>query len=71
MAENEALINSEAEAALIGAAVSGNVNALKFYLKNRLPGKYSDKPKEEIEIEDISETEAEIYDCKNEKNNSL
>lgn len=36
--------------ALIGAAVSGNVNALKFYLKNRLPEKYFDKPKEAVKM---------------------
>lgn len=60
-AENEDVINARAEAALIGAAVGGNVNALKFYLKNRMPDKYSDKPKENIEIEDISETEGMLY----------
>lgn len=47
LSKNEALINAEAEAALIGAAVGGNVNALKFLLKSRLPEKYSDKPKDD------------------------
>lgn len=71
LSENEAAINARAEAALIGAAVSGNVNALKFFLKNRLPEKYSDKPKETIEIEDISEIEEEIYGIENEKNDTV
>lgn len=69
--ENEALINAEAEAALISAAVSGNVNALKFYLKNRLPEKYSDKPKETVEIEDISGIEEKIYGSENEKDHTV
>lgn len=70
-AENEAVINARAEAALISAAVNGNVTALKFYLKNRLPEKYSDKPKETVEIEDISETEANIYGGEDEKDHTL
>ena len=61
LSENEAEINAGVEAALIRAAVSGNVNALRFYLKNRMPDKYSDKPKETVEIEDISEVEEMIY----------
>lgn len=80
------LINAEAEAALIGAAVGGtrvesevsykggrkstkkkriqsapNVNALTFYLKNKMPGKYSDKPLGDVEIEDVSEIEEDLY----------
>ncbi len=43
LSENEAAINASAEAALIGAAVSGNVTALKFFLKNRMPDKYDSK----------------------------
>lgn len=70
-AENEAVINARAEAALISAAVSGDVNALKFYLKNRLPEKYSDKPKETVEIEDISGIEEKIYGSENEKDHTV
>ncbi len=62
ISENEDLINAEAEAALIGAAVGNkNVNAIKFYLKNKLPDKYSDKPLGDVEIEDVSEIEEELY----------
>ncbi len=62
ISENEDLINAEAEAALIGAAVGNkNVNAIKFYLKNKMPGKYSDKPVGDTEIEDVSEIEEELY----------
>ncbi len=62
LSENESLINAEAEAALIGAAVGNkNVNAIKFYLKNKMPGKYSDKPLGDVEIEDVSEIEEELY----------
>lgn len=88
--ENQHLLNAEAEAALIGAAVGGtytdteisykggkkrvktkkrsvqpNVAALNLYLKNRMPDKYSDKPQTDIEIEDVSEMEAEIYGGEN------
>lgn len=80
------LINAEAEAALIGAAVGGthtekevsyrggkksvktkrvkvlpNVAALQFLLKNKMPGKYSDKPVGDIEVEDVSDIEEELY----------
>lgn len=86
LADNADLINAEAEAALIGAAVGGthiekevsckggrkfvktkqvkalpNVAALQFLLKNKLPGKYSDKPVGDIEIEDVSEIEEDLY----------
>lgn len=62
LSENENLINAEAEAALIGAAVGNkNVNAIKFYLKNKMPGKYSDKPLGDTEIEDVSEIEEDLY----------
>jgi len=62
ISENEDLINAEAEAALIGAAVGNkNVNAIKFYLKNKMPGKYSDKPLGDVEIEDVSEIEEDLY----------
>lgn len=66
IAEYSDLINAEAEAALIGAAVGGknskaNVNALKFLLKNKMPDIYSDKPVGDVEIEDISEIEEDIY----------
>lgn len=62
LSENENLINAEAEAALIGAAVGNkNVNAIKFYLKNKMPGKYSDKPLGDVEIEDVSEIEEDLY----------
>lgn len=65
LSENEDLINAEAEAALIGAAVGNkNVNAIKFYLKNKMPGKYSDKPLGDVEIEDVSEIEEDLYDDK-------
>lgn len=70
-AENEAVINARAEAALISAAVSGDVNALKFYLKNRLPEKYSDKPKGTVEIEDISGIEEKIYGSENKKDHTV
>jgi len=62
ISENEDLINAETEAALIGAAVGNkNVNAIKFYLKNKMPGKYSDKPLGDVEIEDVSEIEEDLY----------
>ena len=86
MSEYGDLINAEAEAALIGAAVGGthtekevsykggrkstkekrvkvlpNVTALQFWLKNKLPGKYSDKPVGDTEIEDVSDIEEELY----------
>ncbi len=38
-----------------------NVTALQFLLKNRLPGKYSDKPVGDTEIEDVSGIEEELY----------
>lgn len=84
------LINAEAEAALIGAAVGGthtekevsyrggkksvktkrvkvlpNVAALQFLLRNKMPGKYSDKPVGDIEVEDVSDIEEELYGDKN------
>lgn len=86
LAENEDLINSEAEMALISAAVGSthteteisykggrrqvttktkkimpNANALNFLLKNRMPDKYSDKPVGDVEIEDVSDIEEELY----------
>ena len=86
LADNADLINAEAEAALIGAAVGGthtekevsfrggkksvktkrvkalpNVTALQFLLKNRLPGKYSDKPVGDTEVEDVSDIEEALY----------
>ncbi len=86
IADYSDLINAEAEAALIGAAVGGthtekevsfrggkksvktkrvkalpNVTALQFLLKNRLPGKYSDKPVGDTEVEDVSAIEEELY----------
>lgn len=86
IADHADLINAEAEAALIGAAMGGthtekevsykggkksvktkrvkalpNVTALQFLLKNRLPGKYSDKPVGDVEIEDVSGIEEELY----------
>lgn len=57
---NEGLIKSEMELSLIREAAKGNVNALKFYLKNRMPDRYSDKPQPEIEIEDVSEVKEMI-----------
>lgn len=86
IADYSDLINAEAEAALIGAAVGGtktelevsykggrkstkekriqaapNVGALQFMLKNRMPGKYSDKPVGDTEIEDVSDIEEALY----------
>lgn len=86
LADHADLINAEAEAALIGAAVGGthtekevsfrggkksvktkrvktlpNVTALQFLLKNRLPGKYSDKPVGDTEVEDVSDIEEDLY----------
>lgn len=86
LADNEELINAEAELALISAAVGGtvtekevsykggrrhvstkekhtapNVAALNLYLKNKMPDKYSDKPQTEVEIEDVTEIEEELY----------
>ncbi len=86
LSENADLINAEAEAALMVAAVGGthtekevsfrggkksiktkrvkalpNVTALQFLLKNRLPGKYSDKPVGDTEVEDVSAIEEELY----------
>lgn len=42
--------------------IAPNVGALNLYLKNKMPDKYSDKPQAEIEIEDLSEIEEEIYE---------
>ena len=42
--------------------IAPNVSALGLYLKNKMPDKYSDKPQTEIEIEDLSEIEEEIYE---------
>lgn len=89
LSENADLINAEAEAALIGAAVGGthiekevsykggkksvrskwvkvlpNVAALQFLLKNKMPGKYSDKPVGDIEIEDVSDIREALYEDK-------
>ncbi len=72
LSENEDLINAEAEAALIGAAVGRkNVTALKFYLKNKMPEKYSDKPVGDTEIEDVSGIEEDLYGDKKQENNSV
>lgn len=38
-----------------------NVAALQFLLKNKMPDKYSDKPVGDVEIEDISGIEEDIY----------
>ncbi len=38
-----------------------NIGALQFLLKNKMPDKYSDKPVSDVEIEDISEIEEDIY----------
>ncbi len=38
-----------------------NVTALQFLLKNRLPGKYSDKPVGDTEVEDVSAIEEGLY----------
>ena len=90
LSENADLINAEAEAALISAAVGGthiekevsykggkksvkskrvkvlpNVGALQFLLKNKMPDKYSDKPVGDVEIEDVSGIEEELYGDKN------
>lgn len=86
ISENADLINAEAEAALIGAAVGGtrvvsevsykggrksakkkriqsapNVTALKYYLNNKMPGVYSDKPVGDTEVEDVWDIEEELY----------
>ena len=39
-----------------------NAALLTLLLKNRMPDKYSDKPIGEIEIEDVSDIEKELYD---------
>lgn len=95
LSQNEKIINSEAEAALIGVAVGGtftekkvsykggrrqetlvkkhvppNMAALGFYLKNRMPEKYSDDPQTEIEVEDLSEMEEIIYGGNNPAENT-
>ncbi len=84
-AQNEELINAEAEAALIRAAVGGthterevtykggrktvkskkivtepNTAALWKLLKSRMPEKYSDDPRGEIEIEDVTEVKESV-----------
>lgn len=41
--------------------IAPNVGALNMYLKNKMPDKYSDKPKTEPEYEDISDVEEDIY----------
>lgn len=47
-----------------------NIGALNLYLKNKMPDKYSDKPRTEIEIEDISEVEEALYENSTAKNTS-
>ncbi len=83
--KNEALINAEAEAALIRAAIGGthterevtykggrktvkskkivtepNTAALWKLLKSRMPDKYSDDVRGEIEIEDVTEVKESV-----------
>lgn len=41
--------------------IAPNVGALNMYLKNKMPDKYSDKPKIEPEYEDVSDVEEDIY----------
>ena len=41
--------------------IAPNVGALNMYLKNRMPDKYSDKPKTEPEYEDVADIEEDIY----------
>lgn len=41
--------------------IAPNVGALNMYLKNKMPDKYSDKPKAEPEYEDVSDVEEDIY----------
>lgn len=41
--------------------IAPNVGALNIYLKNKMPDKYSDKPKTEPEYEDVSDVEEDIY----------
>lgn len=41
--------------------IAPNVGALNLYLKNKMPDKYSDKPKTEPEYEDVSDVEEDIY----------
>lgn len=41
--------------------IAPNVGALNMYLKNKMPDKYSDKPKTEPEYEDVSDVEEDIY----------
>lgn len=41
--------------------IAPNVGALGLYLKNKMPDKYSDKPKTEPEYEDVSDVEEDIY----------
>lgn len=38
-----------------------NIGALNLYLKNKMPDKYSDKPRTEPEFEDVSDVEEDIY----------
>lgn len=41
--------------------IAPNVGALNMYLKNKMPDKYSDKPKTEPEYEGVSDVEEDIY----------
>lgn len=41
--------------------IAPNVGALNLYLKNKMPDKYSDKPKTDPEYEDVSDVEEDIY----------
>lgn len=41
--------------------IAPNVGALNMYLKNKMPDKYSDKPKTDPEYEDVSDVEEDIY----------
>ena len=48
-----------------------NAEAVKFLLKNRMPDKYSDKPVGDVEIEDISDIEEELYGTDNQKDDTV
>lgn len=41
--------------------IAPNFSALNMYLKNKMPDKYSDKPKASSEFEDVSDIEEDIY----------
>lgn len=58
------VVDIEVENALLKSALAGNLTAIIFWLKNRKPEAWRDKPKEVNDeyIEDLSEPEKEVFE---------